>query len=56
VSPFDIVVRHHAYYVVRGAATKESKTAVAFRTWLAEEIEQTRAALREMSYGHLTAE
>ncbi len=31
VSPFDIVVRHHAYYVVRGAATKESKTAVAFR-------------------------
>lgn len=56
VSPFDIVVRHHAYYVVRGAATKETKTAAAFRTWLAEEIEQTRAALREMSYGHLTAE
>ncbi len=56
VSPFDTVVRHHAYYVVRGAATKESKTAAAFRTWLAEEIEATRAALREMGYGHLAAE
>jgi len=55
VSPFDIVVRHHAYYVVRGAATKESKIAAAFRAWLAAEIEETRAALREMSYGHLTA-
>jgi LysR family transcriptional regulator, glycine cleavage system transcriptional activator len=56
VGPFDTVVRHHAYYVVRGAATKESKTAAAFRTWLAEEIEVTRAALREMGYGHLAAE
>jgi LysR family glycine cleavage system transcriptional activator len=56
VSPFGIVVRHHAYYVVRGAATRESKTATAFRTWLAAEIAATRAALHEMSYGHLISD
>jgi LysR family glycine cleavage system transcriptional activator len=56
VSPFDIVVRHHAYYVVRGAATRESKLAAAFREWLIAEIETTRAALREMGYAHLAAE
>jgi len=55
VSPFDIVVRHHAYYVVRGAKKKESKAAAAFRTWLAAEIERSDAALRSVGLGHLAA-
>lgn len=55
VSPFDIVVRHHGYYAVRGAATKESKIASSFRAWLAAEIAATRAALGAMDYGHLIA-
>ena len=48
VSPFDIVVRHHAYYVVRAAASKESKAAGAFRTWLEAEIANASAAFGAM--------
>jgi LysR family transcriptional regulator, glycine cleavage system transcriptional activator len=39
VRPFDISVRHQAYYLVRGAGSKESKASLAFRTWLTAELE-----------------
>lgn len=51
VRPFDILVRHHAYYAVRGGATKEAKAAALFRIWLESEIAQTRAALNTMNGG-----
>jgi LysR family transcriptional regulator, glycine cleavage system transcriptional activator len=38
VRPFGIAVQHQAYYLVRGAGTKESKAAAAFRTWLTAEL------------------
>jgi LysR family transcriptional regulator, glycine cleavage system transcriptional activator len=46
VRPFDIVVRHQAYYLVRGAETKESKAASAFRIWLTAELARSVKALR----------
>ncbi len=49
VRPFGIVVRHHAYYLVRSAAAKESKAASAFRTWLTVEIAQSISALRSLN-------
>src|SRR5262245_24919832 len=53
VSPFDIAVRHLAYYAVRGERKKESKPAAAFRTWLSSEIAQSVTALRRAGLGHL---
>ncbi len=46
VRPFDIVVQHQAYYLVRGAAAKETKAASAFRLWLMAELAQSAQALR----------
>jgi LysR family transcriptional regulator, glycine cleavage system transcriptional activator len=38
VRPFGVTIRHQAYYLVRGAQTKESKASAAFRQWLIAEI------------------
>jgi LysR family glycine cleavage system transcriptional activator len=56
VSPFDVVVRHLAYYLVRQTGTKESKSAAAFRVWLETEIAEHVAAVRAAGLGHLTGE
>ncbi len=44
VRPFSVMIRHQAYYLVRGAQTKESKASAAFRQWLIAEITQSVAA------------
>lgn len=56
VSPFDIVVRHHAYYLVRGPVKKPTKAASAFHAWLAAEIKRTNADLKAAGLGHLAGE
>src|SRR5262249_33104658 len=56
VSPFDIVARHPAYYVVGGAGTRGSKVAPQFREWMAGEMETTRVALREIGCAHIATE
>lgn len=48
VRPFDISVRDHAYFLVRGAGSKESKPAQAFRTWLTAELAVSIHALQAM--------
>jgi LysR family glycine cleavage system transcriptional activator len=49
VRPFDIVVRHHAYYLVRRAGSKEGKAAAAFRAWLEAEIASAALELRALN-------
>ncbi len=55
VAPFDIVVRRHAYYLVRGPVKKPTKAATAFHAWLAGEIKRSIADLKEAGLGHLAA-
>jgi LysR family glycine cleavage system transcriptional activator len=45
VCPFCIVVRHHAYYLVKGKETKEKSAAAQFRTWMIGEIARAAPAL-----------
>ena len=45
VCPFCIVVRHHAYYLVKGSETKEKSAAAQFRAWLISEIAHAAPAL-----------
>jgi LysR family glycine cleavage system transcriptional activator len=45
VCPFCIVVRHHAYYLVKGSETKEKSAAAQFRSWLISEIARAAPAL-----------
>lgn len=56
VSPFDVVVRHHAYYLVRGPVKKPSKSAAAFHAWLTAEIKHTVADLKAAGLGHIAGE
>jgi LysR family glycine cleavage system transcriptional activator len=56
VSPFEIAVRHHAYYLVRNPVKKATKAASAFHAWLAGEIKRTIADLKAAGLGHLAAE
>ena len=51
VRPFDIDVREHAYYLVRGAGSKESKAATAFRIWLVAELAASTKALQALKRG-----
>jgi LysR family glycine cleavage system transcriptional activator len=51
VCPFPIVVRHHAYYLVRGLERKERSAAAEFRAWLIGEIASARPALEAMRAG-----
>jgi LysR family glycine cleavage system transcriptional activator len=53
VCPFDIAVRHHAYYLVRGTGKKQTKAASAFHAWLTAEIKQSNADLDRAGLGHL---
>ena len=46
--PFDIVVRHNAYYLVNGAGTTPSKAANDFRIWLTAEMKRMTDALAAM--------
>ncbi|MFN0218122.1 MAG: transcriptional regulator GcvA [Hyphomicrobium sp.] len=46
IRPFDIAVTHQSYYLVRGASSKESKAAGAFRAWLKRELSAFQAELR----------
>jgi LysR family glycine cleavage system transcriptional activator len=55
VAPFDAVIRHHAYYIVRGTGKKEPKAAAAFRSWLVTEIARAGEELRAAGLGHLVA-
>ncbi len=45
VRPFDIVARHHAYWLVRAENARETAAARDFRLWLRGEIEKTRKAV-----------
>jgi LysR family glycine cleavage system transcriptional activator len=45
VCPFCIVVRHHAYYLVKGSETKEKSAAAQLRSWLIGEIARAAPAL-----------
>jgi LysR family transcriptional regulator, glycine cleavage system transcriptional activator len=45
VCPFCIVVRHHAYYLVKGSKTKEKSAAAQFRAWMIGEIASAAPAL-----------
>lgn len=56
VSPFDIAVRHHAYYLVRGPVKKPTKAATAFHAWLTAEIKRTNADLKAAGLGHLAGD
>jgi LysR family transcriptional regulator, glycine cleavage system transcriptional activator len=55
VRPFNISVRHQGYYLVRGAGTKECKSASAFRTWLMAELAQFASALAAPAHKSRTA-
>jgi len=48
VRPFGIAVREFTYYLVRGKSSKETKSAVAFRKWLIDEIKASNKALQAM--------
>lgn len=56
VSPFDLVVRQHAYYLVRGTAKKPSKASMAFQTWITGEIKKTIADLKAAGLGRFAVE
>lgn len=45
VRPFPIVVRHHAYYLVRGRERKERSAAAEFRAWMIGEVARAQSAL-----------
>jgi LysR family transcriptional regulator, glycine cleavage system transcriptional activator len=51
VRPFDISVRHHTYYLVRGVGVKECKSATAFHAWLTAELVASVKALQAMKRG-----
>ena len=51
VRPFDISVRHHTYYLVRGAGVKECESATAFHNWLTAELAESVKALQAMKRG-----
>jgi LysR family glycine cleavage system transcriptional activator len=53
VCPFDIAVRHHAYYLVRGDTRKQTKAASAFQAWLATEMKHSMAELKAAGLAHL---
>jgi LysR family glycine cleavage system transcriptional activator len=56
VSPFETVVRNHAYYFVRGPVKKQSKAASAFHAWIVGEIKRTNAELTAAGLGRLAGE
>jgi LysR family glycine cleavage system transcriptional activator len=51
VCPFDTVVRHHAYYLVRGDETKEKSAAAQFRAWLISEFARAAPAIAMIRAG-----
>jgi LysR family glycine cleavage system transcriptional activator len=51
VCPFDTVVRHHAYYLVRGSETKEKSAAAQFRAWLISEFARAAPAIAMIRAG-----
>jgi LysR family glycine cleavage system transcriptional activator len=51
VCPFDTVVRHHAYYLVRGSETKEKSAAAQFRAWLISEFSRAAPAIAMIRAG-----
>ncbi len=48
VRPFDISIRHQAYYLVWGRGTKKNKAAEAFRQWLTQELETSIASVKAL--------
>ena len=46
VAPFDINVRHHSYYIVRGTGQRPCKAAMAFKAWLVTELAASVTALQ----------